>query len=242
MSRRLILLSLAALAATAVVGALASASASAITPVFLVCLEKAGTGKKFKDRNCKEESGTGKFELVEVTEFLKFTGTGGVSTLKSTLLGGEIILTCKKTLLSGEIGPKGLTKGELVYDECSIGNSKETFTNCEVPNIKFKFIDQLIENAKGEVEDEYKPEEGTVLVEIEIKNKAGKTCSEKSKEPLTGTFNAEVEQPATGAKLLRELAFKPPGSHLKWDGEPATLEGKASLDLNNDDSWGVSIP
>jgi hypothetical protein len=241
MSRfRLIMMSVVAMFA---VGAFASASASAITPVFLVCLEKSGSGKKFEDRNCSKESGTGKFELVEVAEFLKANGTSGVSVLKGTLSSAEVIITCKKDKFTGEIGPKGLTKGEVVYEECSVGNSKETFTNCEVPNIIFKFIDQLVENAKGEVEDEFKPAEaGKPFVEIEIKNKGSKTCVEKSKEPVEGTQNAEVEQPSTGAKLLRELTFKPSGSHLKYAGNTATYEGKVSIDLNNDDSWGVSIP
>jgi hypothetical protein len=241
MSRfKLIMMSVVAMFA---VGAFASASASAITPVFLVCLEKAGSGKKFEERNCSKESGSGKFELVEVTEFLKVNGTSGVSTLKGTLLSAEIIITCKKDNFTGEIGPKGLSKGTVTYEECEAGNSKEKFTSCEVPNIKFTFIDQLIENKAGGIEDEFKPAEaGKPFVEIEIKNKTGKTCAEKSKEPVVGTQNAEVESSSLGAKLLRELTFKPAGSNLTYDGEPATYEGKVSIDLNNDDSWGASIP
>jgi hypothetical protein len=242
MRQKLILLSLAALAATALVGALASASASAITPVFLVCLEKAGSGKKFEDRNCSKESGLGKFELVEVTEFLKANGTGGVAKLATKLAGAELVITCKKATGTGEFGPKGLSRGEVSYEECALGNSKEEFVSCEVPNIKFKIIDQLVENAKGEVEDEIKPEKGNLLVEIELKNKGSKTCAEKGKFTVEGTQNVEVEQPATGAKLLREVVFKPSGSHLKFDHEVATSEGKVSIDLDNDDSWGVSIP
>lgn len=238
---RLILMSVVAMFA---VGAFASASASAITPVYLVCVEKAGSGKKFKDRNCKEESGTGKFELVEVTENLSVNGTSGVSVLTSTLLKAEIKITCKKDVFTGTIGPKGLSKGEVTYEECKVGNSSGNFANCVVPNIKFKFIDQLIENSKGEVEDEFKPESGKVFVEIVIKNKAeGEICQEKGTFPVEGTQNAVVEQPSTGAKLLREFSFAPSGSHLLFNKtETATYEGKVSIDLNNDDSWGVSIP
>ena len=227
-----------------VVGALASVSASAITPVYLVCLEKAGTGKKFEERNCKKESGTGRFELVEITEFLGTNGTGEVSALTFTLFKAEIKITCKKDTYTGEIGPKGLSRGQVTYEECKVGNAKETFTKCAVPNIKYKFVDQLIENSKDEVEDEFKPETGKVLVEIEIKNKSEtEICTEKGKFPVEGTYNAIVEQPSTGAKLLRELAFLTSGSHLTFNKtETATYEGKASFDLNNDDSWGVSIP
>ncbi len=225
-----------------VVGAFASASASAITPVYLVCLEKAGSGKKFEDRNCSKESGTGKFELIEVTEFLKVNGTGGLATLKGSLSGAEIIITCSKQKFEGEIGAKGLSNGLVTYEGCAVGNSKEKFTSCEVPNIKFKFIDQLVENAKKEIEDEFKPEKGTEFVMIEIKAVTGKTCVEKGKFPVDGTQNAEVEQPSTGAKLLTELTFKPTGSNLTFDGAAATFESKISIDLNNDDSWGASIP
>jgi len=227
------------------VGAFASASALAITPVYLVCLEKEGTGTKYKDRNCKETSGTGnKFELVEVTENLAVNGTSGVSVLTSTLLGAEIKITCTKDKFTGTIGPKGLSKGEVTYEGCSAGNTKEPFANCEVPNITFKFIDQLVENATTkEVEDEFKPETPPIFVKIVIKAKPEKTCLEKGTFPVEGTQNAEAEKPSLGAKLLRELTFKPSGSHLKFNTtETATYEGKVSIDLNNDDSWGVSIP
>src|ERR1700689_4093573 len=145
-----------------VVGALMSTSASAVTPVFLVCLEKAGSGKKFEERNCNKESGSGKFELVEVTEFLKGNGTGGPSTLKTTLLGAELIIKCKKNKFADEIGPKGLSRGEVAYEECALFSSPTSeLTNCEVPNIKFKVIDQLLERSATEVEDEFKPESGS---------------------------------------------------------------------------------
>lgn len=225
------------------VGAFASTSALAITPVYLVCLEKAGSGKKFKDRNCKEESGTGKFELVEVTENLAVNGTSGVSVLTSSLLKAEIKITCTKDKFTGTIGPKGLSKGEVTYEGCTAGNSSGEFKTCEVPNIKFKFIDQLVENATTkEVEDEFKPETGSIFVEIVIKNKPEQSCAEKGTFPVEGTQNAEVEKPSLGAKLLRELTYKTSGSHLTFLKEKATYEGKVSIDLNNDDSWGVSIP
>jgi hypothetical protein len=241
---RLILMGI---AVVAVLGALASASASAITPVFLVCLEKSGSGKKFEERNCSKEDGSGKFELVEVTEFLKINGTGGLSTLKTSLLGAPMSVKCKKSKFSGEVGPKGLSRGEVTYEGCALytdnkEGKEEELTNCEVPNINFKIVDQLVEKSATEVEDEFKPAMGTTLVDIVFKNKGEKTCTEKGTFPIIGTYNAEAELPATGAKLLRELTFKASGSHLKFNGEDATYEGKVNLDMNNDDSWGVSIP
>jgi hypothetical protein len=238
---RLFLLSAVAMFA---VGAFASTSALAITPVYLVCLEKAGSGKKYEDRNCsKENAGTGKFELVEVTSFLPANGTSGVSTLTATIAGAELVITCKKDLFTGEIGPKGLSKGEVLYRECSAGNSSGEFTSCQVPNINFKFVDQLVEKSATEVEDEFKPAGGSNLfVNIVIENKEGKSCAEKNTYPVEGTQNAEVEKPSLGCKLLRELTFTPSGSHLTIKGNTATYKGKVSIDLNNDDSWGASIP
>lgn len=242
MSRiRLILLSLGALAATAVVGVFTAASASAITPVYLVCLEKSGSGKKYEDRNCSKENGSGKFELVEVTEFLKYNGTSGVSTLSSTIDGQAIVITCKKNIDTGEIGPKGLSVGTTLFDECSVGNTKETFTSCEVPSITVSYRDQLIENSSKEIEDELKPEQGNIFATIVIKNVTGKTCTVKGTFEVTGTQDAKLKE-ATVAKLLRILEFKPSGSKLKLAGEKAEFETTVSLDLNNDDSWGASIP
>ncbi|HEV3322385.1 MAG TPA: hypothetical protein VG147_09390 [Solirubrobacteraceae bacterium] len=230
------------------VGAFASASALAITPVYLVCLTK--TGGKFKDRNCSETSGSGTFELVEVTSNLGVNGTLGtagtlgVSKLKSTLLSAEILIICKKGKFTGEIGPKGLSTGTITYEACSAGNKKETFENCEVPNIGFNFVDQLVENSKGEIEDEFKPAaKGSALfVNIEIKNKEGKSCLQKGTFPVDGTRNAGTEPASTGARLLRILLFSETSkSNLTFNGEPATYIGEASIDLNNDDSWGACI-
>jgi hypothetical protein len=241
MSRvRLFLLSVVAIVA---VGAFASTSALATTPVYLVCLEKTGSGTKFEERNCSKALGTGKFELVAVAENLGVTGTLGVSVLTSTLLKAEIKITCKKGKFTGTIGANGASKGEVTYEECEAGNSKEKFASCKVPNIKFKFIDQLVEKSATEVEDEFKPETGSIFVEIVIENKGTEKCLEKGTFPVEGTQNAETEKPSLGALLLRNLTFKTSGSKLKFNKtETATYEGKASIDLNNDDSWGVSIP
>ena len=242
MSRiRLILLSMGALAATAVVGVFATASASAITPVYLVCLEKSGSGKKFTEAACKTESSSGKFELVPVASSLPYNGTSGISKLSGTIDGEAVIITCQKNIDTGEIGPEGLSKGTTLFDECSVGNSKETFANCEVPSITVTYRDQLIENSSKEIEDELAPEKGTNFVEIVIKNKPEKTCTVKGTFPVTGTQDAKLKE-ATVAKLLRILEFKPSGSKLKLGGETATFETTVSLDLNNDDDWGASIP
>jgi hypothetical protein len=226
-------------AAVVVAGAFASASASATTPVFSVCLKAGGSGTKYEESKCEKEKTGGEWEVIAIKEALAINGTGGVAKLKGILLKAEILITCKKDKVTGEIEPAGKSKGETTFEGCEAGNSSGAFKNCAVPNIKFKFIDQLVENAKGEVEDEFKPS-GSIFVEIIIENKEEKVCAEKGKFPVGGTQNAELEQ--TGHKTSRSLTYKPSGSHLTFDGEPATFENTASVVLNNGDSWGVSIP
>ncbi len=231
------------LIATAVVVAAAfvSATASATTPVFSVCLKgTGGSGTKYEDSKCEKEKTGGEWEAIALKEALAINGTGGVAKLKGALLKAEILITCKKDKVIGEIEPAGKSKGEVTFEGCEAGNSSGTFKNCAVPNIKFKFADQLVENAKSEVEDEFKPASGSTFAEIIIENKEEKACAEKGKFPVGGTQNAELEQ--TGYKTMKSLTYKPSGSHLTFNGEAATFENTASVALSNGDSWGVSIP
>ena len=226
--------------AAVVVAAFVSATASATTPVFSVCAKgTGGSGTKYEESKCEKEKTGGEWEVIAIKEALAMNGTGGVAKLKGILLKAEILITCKKDKVTGELEPTGKSKGETTFEGCEAGNSSGIFKNCAGPNIKFKFTDQLVENAKGEVEDEFKPP-GSIFVEVTIENKEEKACAEKGKFPVGGTQNAELEQ--TGYKTMKTFTYKPSGSHLTFDGEPATFENAASVALNNGDSWGVSIP
>ncbi len=223
------------------VGAFASVPASATSSVFSVCLKSTGgSGTKYEESNCAKTDAGGAWESVEVKEALTISGTSGVTKLKSSILKAEILITCKKSKVTGEIEPAGVSQGEAKFEECEVGNSKETFKNCTVPNFKFSFVGQLIENATTkEVEDEFKPKAGSeTLVEIKINSVEGKSCSEKGTFPVKGTQDAELPEQATH-KTSRTVAFKPSGSHLSLNGEEATLEDTASVVLSNGDSWGV---
>ncbi len=236
-----LLIAMAMAMGTVVAGALASASALATTPVFSVCLKgTGGSGTKYEESKCEKEKTGGEWESISIKEALAINGTGGVAKLKGTLLKAEILITCKKDKVTGEIEPAGKSKGETTFEGCEVGNSSGTFKNCAVPTTKFKFMDQLVENAKSEVEDEFKPASGSTFVEIVIENKEEKSCAEKGKFPVGGTQNAELEQ--TGYKTSKSLTYKPSGSHLTFNGEAATFENTASVALSNGDSWGVSIP
>jgi hypothetical protein len=239
MSRiRLILLSLAAITA---IGAVTSASASAHRFIAPTCKEgtnaeakKWGNEKKCIERN-PAAGETGKWEHNEVLGKVK--GTSGVSKLKSMLLGAEILITCKKDTFSGELEAKGATKGEVTFEECSASSSGSELTNCEVPNIKFKFTDQLVGSP---VEDEFKPAvAGKPFVEIVIKNKGAKICLEKGTFPVEGTQKCELPSGET-FKTEHEIKCTPAGSSLKFNKtETATFESTDTVKLEAGGEWAV---
>lgn len=178
-------------------------------------------------------------EEENVTNTVAVAGTSGVSTLKGKLGGEEIVVTCKKDALKGELEKAGKAKGETTLEECSVGNKKgEELSACEVPNMKSKPTEQLTETA-GVVEDEFKPAAGaTVLVEVEIKSKSGKTCLEKGKFPVEGTQKCKLPSGET-AKVEHEFECTPSGSHLTFDHETATFEGTDKVQLASGQKWNV---
>jgi hypothetical protein len=229
---RLIMLGLAALAATVAVGAFASAAASAHK--VLDCLKvAAGTGK-YEESKCTKGPGSKEWERFEIAS-QKISGTGGVSTLKTTLAGAEIIVTCKKAGLTGEIETAGTGKGDATLEECSLGNSHETFSSCEVPNTSFELSAQLVGSP---VELEFKPASGSTFVEVTIKNKAGKTCVEKGTYSIDGTQDCVFSNGET-FEVKHEVDCKAAGSHLTFDGNTATFEGDKSIEMGSGDSWAV---
>lgn len=233
MSRiRLILWSAAALA---VMGAFASASASAHR--YVECLKVAAGKEAYEENKCEKAKAGGEWEKFEIAN-VGFAGTGNVSELKTELLKAEILITCKKAIYAGELETGGTGKGEVTLEECSMGNSKETFANCEVPNIKFKLLGVLVENAKSEVEEEFKPASGTTFFDLIIKNKGEKACAEKGTFPVNGTQTCEFSNGKTFG-VTHEIDCKPSGSHLTFDGEAATFEGSRSIGTASNDSWAV---
>ena len=76
-------------------------------------------------------------------------------------------------------------KGEATFEGCAVGNAKEKFVNCEVPNIKVKITSQVTEEEneakEKELRVEFKPAEENskkekIFTEIAIKNKSEKSC------------------------------------------------------------------
>ncbi len=233
MSRiRFILLSV---MAVVVMSAIASATASAHR--YVECL-KAEAGKgTYEESKCEKAKTGGEWEKLEIAN-VKFTGTGGISKLKSSLLKAEILITCNKAVYAGELETAGAGKGEVTLEECSIGNGKEAFLNCEVPNINFKLRGILVESAKSEIEEEFKPASGTTFVELVIKNKGEKSCAEKGTFPVQGTQICEFSSGKI-FNVTHEIACKPAGSHLAFDGEVATFESDRSIGTASNDAWAV---
>ncbi len=171
----------------------------------------------------------------------KMEGSRGVAKWKSTLAKAEIVVTCNGSKTHGEFKEKGVSKGETVFDECSAGNSKETFGNCEVPNIDFKYLAQLDDNTKGEVQEEYSPESSTKSeVEIEIKNKGEKTCAEKGKYPIQGTQACELPKAEELAKE-HEIKCAASSGELTFEGEPATFEDTGKVKLTSGREWRAKV-
>ena len=218
-----------------VVGAFASASASALTHTFLTCLN-VGAGKgQWEDSACSKAKTGGGWETSEVANGTKVEGTSGVSKLKSELLGAEILITCTKDVFKGELETKGASKGEVTFEGCSASSGGAELANCEVPNIKFKFLDQLVlEEVKAgefEVADEFKPAVAGPFVEIEIKNKGTKSCLQKGTFPVTGTQKCLLPE-ASIFKVLHKIDCKPVGSILEFNKKPATFESLEEVELS----------
>ncbi len=225
------------MAATVVLGAFASASASAHR--FVDCLKVAAGSKGiYEETKCEKAKAGGEWEKYEIAN-QEVLGTGGLTKLKSELLGAELLITCKKETFSGLLEVGGASKGEITLEECSIGNKTETFKNCEVPNIKFKLTGHLItKEEETEVEFRGVEKEGAQFVEIQIKNKGEKSCTQKGKFPIQGTqtcsfSNGPIFEPT------HTIECTPSGSSLVFNGKSATFEGSRSAGTTSNDSWAV---
>jgi hypothetical protein len=229
MSRiRLILMSLFAVVA---VSALASASASAIGHVG-VCEEASVAGKGlWNNAECTEFGGSKEYETKEVTSG-ELKGTGGEAVLSGELAGAEVIITCAKGKTFGEVEAAGAGKGEATFEECAVGNAKEKFANCEVPNITVKTTSQVTEEEneakEKELRVEFKPagensKKEKIFTEVVIKNKSEKICAEKGSFPVAGFAIALLPRVlALRYALLLDFSLAD-NHHLTLGGHPATL-------------------
>lgn len=220
------------------IGATASASASAQRFIGHSCTKHAGSGVKYKtEANClKQESpGSGEWEHVELASGTKVVGTGGVAKLKGEILNKEAIITCTKSTFVAEFEKGGASTGKAIFEECKVGNSTETFTNCTVIDITMSSTGQLVGSP---VEEEIKKTPAAEdLATVEIKNKGEKSCAQKGGFPLAGTQKCKLPS-GEALKVEHEIECLSGGSSLEFNGKKgATFEGTEKVKLESKEEW-----
>ena len=152
-------------------------------------------------------------------------GTVGTAELVTTLAKDKVAIICtKNTLSNATVETVGKSKGEIKYEGCGelkqIKAGKLETTGCTVTIPPFKFIDLLIASPGGTVEDEFKPESGTVFVEIEL---GGESCNSvfKGKFKTEGAYDAALPKGEV-AEVGHEIVYTSTGSKVTFHGEPAS--------------------
>jgi hypothetical protein len=171
------------------------------------CLnEHTGTGTKYLDSHCKEESVSGTWEWMPIEKELSVTSEGGAQTF--TIPSAGTTITCQKILDDGNLlpeGKSGITK--ILYHECTIN-----IAGCSVvktagqpngliempPTLKTELV-SLTAGEKLLAVDLVAPATPPTFVVLEVgkKEKEGKAegaCGVLAvKDEVKGTFTAMVE-------------------------------------------------
>jgi hypothetical protein len=251
MSRfRLVLLSLLAVLA---VGAVASASASALPNLeWEVCEKGGGAGTKFSTHICNSHlGGTEEWEWVKQTAGMarSISSLGvGPQKLIGHIGGVAIEIECTEVEDTGTIegGKPGKDKGEVIYHGCAIKgaacglSAKSPGKKAGVISLAVKTT--LVENLAKEEGDRFEPASGTTFVEIELGKtevnlKYTEACGAfpKVAQKVEGSTVGLAVAPA-GRNLCEELSFTNPaqeGSTLKFGTEAALYVGKVEFELQN---------
>ena len=238
MSSKRLRVMLVSLLAVFAVSAVASASASA-APEWYVCEEGTGAGTKFTEHKCTTVSGTGKWEWIKLvgTKKVKSKNKAGVSFVFEGEAGGvKVKITCKKVKDIGTItqGAPGKDTETAEFEECVVDKPGPGL--CVVSGggggagtIIATVLTKLV--VEGTVGDEQEPEAGKPFVTLEFANKGTEVCPLKGQAfPVTGS--------AVGLFSGNVLKFTKATSKLKFGGHPATIEGEAELELENE--WAVT--
>jgi hypothetical protein len=231
---RLTLVSMVIAAGALAVSAVGATSASALE--WHECRNVGAGNGKYESSTCAKEGGSKEFEwkpvetAKEVTE--KSSANFPSSFLEGVVATAKLTIVCKKNKGTGEIKAAGESKGKITFEECGhpliinkTSHAEETLTACTVANIPFNFLDQLVAGKGLGPEDEFKPAEGKLFVEIEI---TGTLCALPKKNKVevnaegTGVLGA---LPASALGLTeREIAFTSTGDeHLRFANEKASF-------------------
>jgi hypothetical protein len=220
------------------IGAVASTSASAAAQSYWAC-QNVGLHKgHWKNAHCSERGGNEEWDTVAITE-TRFEGTSGTSKLESGIAGEKLSIECLKSTTKGTLKTAGTSEGEVRFKECKIFNGHhELLVNCKAKEpIEFKFTDQLIQNALGEVEDEFKPTQPEeTFVELTIE---GLLCAVKfTNLKVKGTQTCELPS-AELALQTHTIVCTSAGSKLKLGKEEATFTSTQKVNLASGLLWGA---
>jgi uncharacterized Zn ribbon protein len=221
----------------------ASAAASAATQGYWDC-QKVGTSTgRWNNSHCTARGGTEEWATKGLTgtETKGIEGTSSISILAGTILGKAITIECLKDIIvkgkNSVLKAGGASEAEIVFRECKLFIEGKLSGVCTVPDITLKVNDQLIHNAKGEIEDEFTPTKAEeVFVEIKIE---GAECA------LKGTFKVKGKQicefpNASQSLVTHQIVCKPAGSTLTLGGAAASFTGEEHINVVGGPQWGAA--
>jgi len=232
--------------AVLVVSVAGSASASAAGHAFWVCKNVTeGTGK-YNSSLCQEEGPKNNWEYktIGAAEEIAVEGTSASSQLESEVANAQITIECSKDVFKGKLLAEGKSTGEITFSGCNVyqlnkTKHRELLGTCEVPNIIFKFRDQLIDGPGHGPQEEFKPEgaASTLFVEFEIK-----VCT------LKGKYKAEVTAAEKGvfcalhepfrSEVVHEIICTSEGDeNLRFNGKRASFFSTDLVQLVGGAQW-----
>lgn len=164
-----------------------------------------------------------------ITRFLpeRATGLSGISKIKGEILEHAITIECGNDVFGDTLEVSGASsKGIMIFESCVVSG----LVTCGVPSFEFKFNDLLVGPEPG-VEEEIKPASGTTLGTVTIN-----TCALRGKYKVEGTQLCRLPE-AGVIKTTHILECVPSGSHLNFDGKPATFTGTEEATLRSEELW-----
>jgi hypothetical protein len=164
-------------------------------------------------------------------------GSVGTAQLQSVISNIKIFITCNENKLSeAEIETEGKSKGAITYSNCKVAEIKNgvktVAEKCKAEIPTFKFKDQLKEGSEsGVAEDEFKPSEGTLFVEIKIKGVKVGECGLEGTFKTEGSYIASFDAEGAVEKVEHTLNFTSKGSKVKFGKEKTGLTGVVAVKL-----------
>jgi hypothetical protein len=255
-----------ALLAVLAVGAVATATASAKNPTWMVCKEVSAGSGKFEDGLCSK-GGKGSWEASELlagqTKEISSEADGNIIIAIGS--GPELQCGKLKTTSGAKIvgGEPGTGEEVIVFEECSVvdeekcrvnGASGTITTNTLAPKLVF-LTKEAAEKENAEATGTLlKPKTGSVLMTAKFNDEADCASTLLKNKELTGELLLEnVKGGAHATK--QELAFSADRTYwvqvektfkeeetkpLRWSGLTGSFAGKAFAKLTSNEAFWIS--